>query len=93
MRKEIITHWRDYNYTCDVCGNIAYKTCRMCGGDLCNCHTIYDPRDHGDYPNTYCEYCWDIGEEFRDEMDKTQEIFDQEMGKLEDAWRRKAVDK
>ena len=55
--------------SCDICGksNGDIGKCVLCGRD---CHkwvygsseqcSEYDPRDYGDYPSRYCNYCYEL---------------------------------
>ncbi len=68
--------------TCDHCGKNAKRSCRGCGRDICEKCTVYDDRDHGDYPGTYCIPCWKLGESYR----KKQVELNQQIDEMEIAW-------
>ena len=74
--------------TCDECGKRikSNRRCCLCKKMLCETHTVYDDRDHGDYPDKYCASCWDAGENFRIEMKRLEDEYDKKLDALQDAW-------
>lgn len=78
MKKHITETVQKTITLCDVCGAEAksfyhrVKPCQMCGKDVCaNCAIITDHwclslgEFMGDYPDYYCEECWDKGKDMR----------------------------
>lgn len=83
--KEVVINHR----ICDDCGlELAFyelSTCCKCGKDLCTqCVEHIEDGDDDDNDNeyAYCKSCWNIGEEYRKEIEKHQEAID----KLQEAW-------
>lgn len=68
--KKIIQETTETVYVCDICGRERikpYKKCIMCEKDICkNCFVII--YGLGDYHNRYCRSCWDIGQEYIEEI-------------------------
>lgn len=69
-------------YFCDICGKeIQQKiACVQCNKLLCySCVEEWQGSD--DYPDAYCQRCWELGEPFRAEIEnlkaQIEEIHDQ----------------
>ena len=95
MREKIPEVGERTRITCDVCGvdcspqpgDFWPKQCAKCKKDLCRYKcTVWDPREHGDYPDAYCKHCWDIGEPFRQQQMQLEEEHDERMEAVEQAW-------
>lgn len=71
-------------YKCDDCDkNSKGKKCCMCGKDLCDACTIFDDEDWSDYPDRYCNNCWNvIGKKYRDKIEQLEN----EIEMLQDKW-------
>jgi hypothetical protein len=85
---------------CDICAkNGIYRTiaseyrnqCYICHRDICNKHTIDDPRDNSDYPIKYCSECFDIGKKYLAEMKRIEEESDIKQEALYNEWEEKAI--
>ena len=82
-------------YVCDEC----FKTvsdkrlwpCVVCGKLICFDCYIPDERDPGDYPDKYCQNCWDVGQPYRKRMVQLQDICDEAIEKLEETWKNNAI--
>ena len=65
---------------CDVCGAEIYRDlacsvarCECCSKDLCDKCVGHEGYASGDYRVVYCKRCWDIGEYFREEIERLEE--------------------
>lgn len=82
-----------YSYICDLCGNGTgnNRVCSICGRDMCSGCTKFDPRDMEDYPSVYCDYCFQIGRKYLDQISIEQERFDTIIEKIEMGWKDEAI--
>lgn len=69
---------------CDVCGTEIFGSlacsvakCECCGKDLCDKCVGHEGYASGDYRVVYCQKCWDIGKDFRAEIDVLEERVEQ----------------
>ena len=95
ITEEVVAHTKQVTViTCDVCstrlGGRFYK-CYMCSKDLCYHHTVYDNRDSGDYPDKYCQPCWDIGESYRLMEAEAADRYYDELDKIHQQWKAAAT--
>ncbi len=79
-----------------------FHTCSVCGGDFCE--KCGDPTDgsfnRGNYEGDYygywvCDFCWETGKPFLDEMKKEEEEFDrisEEYWKEKGNWKNKWIE-
>ena len=60
----------EYIVTCDICNKISRYTtkCPACEKDVCSICSVYDDSEPGDYNDSFCRRCWDIGTSFRDKI-------------------------
>lgn len=58
---------------------------------MCLKHTQFDPRDLGDYPDQFCQECWNIGEKYRKLMVEIEEEADIKIEVLNDHWKEDAI--
>jgi len=88
MRKTTEETVKRYVYTCDICTGTSNGTakCRLCSKDLCDKHRVYDPRDYGDYPSTFCKRCWEIGQVYRERIGAIRTRADMEEEALNKEW-------
>ena len=89
--KEITTTKTITKAYCDICNDKGIKCCLLCKRDLCIKHITFDPRDLGDYPDVYCESCWNIGEGYRRAIDDIQNAADVKIEKQEENWKAAAI--
>lgn len=82
-----------YSYVCDICGKGTehHRICSICGRDLCSSCTKFDPRDMGDYPEKFCDQCFNIGRKYLDRFSVEQEKFDTLIEEIEQEWRDEAI--
>jgi hypothetical protein len=82
-------------YRCDVCDKEISppSACVMCRAILCRNHVVFDDRDFGDYPDQYCQKCWDAGDEYRKQIKKLRLECDTAVEALETAWRKQATER
>lgn len=82
-----------YSYICDLCGKGTehHRVCSICGRDICSSCTKFDPRDMGDYPEKYCDSCFNIGRKYLDRISTEQEKFDVLIEEIEQEWRDEAI--
>ena len=82
-----------YSYVCDLCGKGTghHRVCGICGIDICSSCTKFDPRDMGDYPEKYCESCFQIGQKYLDQISSEEEKCDAIVENLEQEWRDEAI--
>lgn len=73
-------HREKLTYICDICGHTSgqsFATCSLCGRLVCNILSSkdpcirWDPHEIGDYPASFCKYCYDLkfvkyGKDFSD---------------------------
>jgi len=78
-------------YYCDICEKIAKNKCYLCGIDICNKHTVFDDRCSGDYPDKYCENCWNIGEKYRKKIQEIEDEAYEKIGQEDENWKEEAV--
>lgn len=50
---------------CDFCyiqkrDDTKIYTCTLCKRDICYSHLRYDPEESGDYPDRYCDICYEL---------------------------------
>ncbi len=88
-KEEII----NYSYKCDICGKTSSHraTCSICGRDICYDCTKFDPRDTWDYPEKYCNSCFNIGQKYFHLINIEQERFDALIEKIEQEWKDEAI--
>jgi len=79
--------------SCDMCGGDVTNTrecpareCCMCEKDICGHCTVFDERDHGDYPARFCEACWDLGRPYREEQRLVEEWAEARVVATEKGW-------
>lgn len=77
---------------CDVCGAEIHNSlacsvaeCECCGKDLCDKCVGHEGFSCGDYRVVYCQKCWDIGEDFRDEI----KILEIKVEQLYEEWKQR----
>ena len=82
-----------YMYQCDLCGKVSAhkRTCGICNRDTCSECTFFDPRCMGNYPDTYCKSCFNIGKKYFNRMEEEREKFEALTEKIEQDWRDKAL--
>jgi hypothetical protein len=82
-----------YSYICDICGNETshHRICSICSRDICSDCTKFDPRDTGDYPEKYCDSCFNIGKKYLDQISIEEEKYDVIIENLEQEWRDEAI--
>ena len=82
-----------YSYICDLCGKETgyHRVCSICGRDICSSCTKFDPRDMGDYPEKYCESCFNIGQKYLGQISAEEEKCDVIVENLEQEWRDEAT--
>ena len=83
-------------YTCDVCGDsmgVYPKRCSICNRDICIKHAMLDSRDYGDYPDAYCDSCWDTGEKHRERMEAIESESDEKIEGCVEVWHKEALKK
>ncbi len=80
-------------HTCDVpgCGVECHNTCRICGRDVCNVHAVRED-DGGDYPPSYCDSCWKVGERWRKQIADQRAKFEAFEEDCEQRWKIQAMD-
>lgn len=81
MIKEIKTHEEvitQHKY-CDICGaEIKHRlacmdaTCEYCRKDLCEKCIGYEEGTDGDYREVWCDVCWQMGSEYRPEIEECE---------------------
>ena len=77
-------------YICDICSceaNQKHYICKMCQKVLCLNDVVFDHRQMGDYPDRYCQKCWDIGEPYRKKIEDLENEFDIKIDELETYWK------
>jgi len=81
---------------CDICSKTACKSdyrgsvCVICKRDVCCDHAYYE-EIVGDCYDTYCTQCWEIGEGFRELMDKIEKSSDEKIENLRKIWEKKCL--
>jgi len=77
---------------CDVCkdGTKAFYICCVCNKDLCTAHTIFDPDEYCEYPDRYCQSCWELGEPYRKELAKAKTEYEDLIKSINEEWRKQA---
>lgn len=84
-------------YYCDECGKPAKNSwgnpyiCCVCKRHFCDDHIVFDNRDSGDYPNKYCNHCWDIGKRYRDDIVKIDDECCERIDKKNEEWYQEAI--
>ena len=73
---------------CDYCEETAIHRCEICKKDTCRQHTHLD-YSGGGYAVTFCKQCWDIGKEFRKEIDKVERNLELKISILKSQWHTK----
>ncbi len=77
-------------YGCDVCGHeskqaTSFKKCYLCGRLVCNTYNDkcggFDPRESGDYPDFYCNICFEL--KFKKYAQEYEDIENDYSNKLE----------
>ena len=68
---------------CDVCGEelgwtlqCSKAKCVLCGKDLCEKCVGYEEETGGDYRRCWCKHCWEVGEPFRNEMERLRSLIE-----------------
>ena len=75
--------------SCDVCSksiNPGNSVCWCCKRDLCRACSVWDDRDHSDYPPVFCSSCWEIGRPYRMDMVTAESDFDAIVDEMETKW-------
>ncbi len=77
---------------CDRCQKDAARNgmrgdrCPACGRDLCwKCSTA-DRRDFGDYPPSFCNECWVVGESSRMAIREEEDRSDEACERITNEW-------
>ena len=96
MKKVIKKTVNETKRYCDICGEPASHQCLCCHRDLCswmqNKHAVMVD-NNSDYPDYYCQSCWDEGKTFREKISDLEEKCDTEVEKLRKEWFEKAKSK
>lgn len=75
-------------YFCDECGKRTgfNNICIMCKKYLCSKCIVFDDRDYGDYPDRYCQKCWEIGRPYRLKIAELEQECDEKIEELQNNW-------
>lgn len=81
---------------CDVCGTeirigmaCSAAVCEYCERDLCEKCIGYEEDTGGDYRTVWCKSCWDIGKDYRKQMDSLNKTIES----LQKKWQKEALEK
>ena len=82
---------------CDFCGVESWhrvKGCSMCKRDICSQCAIFTDSEclkegsfWGDYPDYYCEQCWEIGKPFIEKIHNIRNEAEEKEGAIMNEWR------
>ena len=83
--------------TCDFCQKDEgwrVKPCNICGKDICGKCAIWTENEcleagsyFSDYPDYYCQSCWDTGQELRERIHAIRKDAEDEEEVLWQAWK------
>lgn len=96
VEKEEVRKVKITEYYCDECGEEASDSfgnpyiCKICYKNFCNKHIVRDDRHWGDYPDKYCQNCWDIGKKYMDKIKEIDLKSEEDMEEQEALWYKEA---
>lgn len=101
MKKKIEYTTSTIAIFCDKCGREAVpytrrvKKCQICSKDVCSECSIITDDDYladgafmGDYPNHYCDDCWEKGKDIIEAIFACRNAAEKEESELWKKWRR-----
>ena len=83
------TTYKKEMLVCDECeSKSVYFKCLICRCDLCRkCVVEKYESECGDYPNRYCQGCWEVGEKYRDVLLEEEKAHDEKVDQIENQWK------
>lgn len=86
---------KSYERYCDICDtklnwtlSCSVARCEVCKKELCEKCIGNEEGRYNDYRTVWCKRCWDIGNQYRDEINRLEK----EIEKQHELWKRATIE-